>query len=122
MISWWYTSGWKKCVLVVGDSLLGVYDYFSIDLLIKTLFSPFRQISAGKVTGSFEAQLRGIIDKLISRVIGAFMRTIVIVIGTVALLLASLIGLLRIVIWPVVPLIPVLAVLFAMAGWIPWMI
>ena len=122
MISWWYTSGWKRCAVLIGDSLLSIYDYFSIDLLAKTLFSPFRQISAGKVNGPLGVQFRSMIDKLISRIIGAIMRSIVIVVGLIALLISALFGLLRIMVWPLIPLIPVAAVLFAMSGWVPWMI
>lgn len=122
MLSWWYGAGWKRCVASVGDSLLGIYDYYSIDLLIKTLFAPFRQVSAGKVNGPLGVQFRAVLDKLISRVIGAIMRSIVIVIGSVALLLSTVIGILRIVLWPFVPLVPAVAVVLAMSGWVPWTI
>lgn len=122
MLSWWYGAGWKRCVASVGDSLLGIYDYYSIDLLIKTLFAPFRQVSAGRVNGPLGVQLRAVLDKLISRVIGAIMRSIVIVVGSVALLVSTLIGALRIVLWPLVPLLPVVAVVMAMSGWVPWTI
>lgn len=122
LLSWWYSAGWKRCAVSVGDSLLNIYDYFSIDLLIKTLFAPFRQVSAGQVRGPLGVQLRAVLDKLISRVIGAIMRSLVIVIGSVALLISTLVGLLRIVLWPLVPLVPVVAVVLAMSGWAPWTI
>ena len=122
LLSWWYGAGWKQCVVSVGDKLLNIYDYFSIDLLIKTLFSPFRQISAGSVNGPLGVQFRAMLDKLISRVIGAIMRSAVIVIGSVALLLSVLLGLARIILWPLVPLMPVVAVVLAMSGWVLWTI
>lgn len=122
LLSWWYGAGWRRCAVSVGDGLLNIYDYFSIDLLIKTLFSPFRQISAGQVNGPLGVQFRAMLDKLISRVIGAIMRSVVIVIGSVALLLSVLLGLARIILWPLVPLVPVVAVVLAMSGWVPWTI
>lgn len=122
LLSWWYGAGWRRCVMSVGDRLLNAYDYFSIDLLIKTLFSPFRQISAGQVNGPIEVQFRAILDKLISRVIGAIMRTIVIVVGSAALLVSALLGLIRIILWPLVPLLPIAAAVLAMSGWVPWTI
>lgn len=122
LFSWWYGAGWLRCAVVVRDSLLSVYDYFSLDLLLRTLFSPFRQISAGKVRGSISVQLRALLDKLISRVIGAVVRSIVIVIGSVTLCVAALLGLLRLVLWPVVPILPVVFILFAIMGWVPWKI
>lgn len=122
LISWWYTSGWKRCASMTIDSLRGIYDYFSIDLLIKTLFSPFRQVSAGTVSGPLGAQFRNMIDKLISRIIGAIMRSLVVIVGVIALLFSVLIGLVRITVWPFVPLVPAIAVIIAMSGWIPWTI
>lgn len=120
--SWWYGAGWLRCGAVVRDSLLSAYDYFSLDLLLRTLFSPFRQISAGKVRGPIGVQLRAFADNLISRVIGSVVRSFVIVIGSITLLIASLFGLTRLIIWPLIPVLPVVFVLFALIGWVPWMI
>lgn len=122
MLAWWYSAGWKRCLLNVVDNLAGLYDYFSFELLIKTLFSPFRQISAGRVRGSLEVQFRAWLDRLISRVIGAFVRLIVIIVGTLTLVVASVIGLVRIVLWPIVPWLPIVGLIVALAGWVPWKI
>lgn len=122
MLSWWYGAGWKRCLLNVVDNLAGLYDYFSFELLIKTLFSPFRQISAGRVRGSLEVQFRAWLDRLISRLIGAFIRLIVIIVGTLTLVVASVIGLVRIVLWPIVPWLPIVGLTVALTGWVPWKI
>lgn len=122
MLAWWYSAGWKRCLLAVVDNLAGLYDYFSFELLIKTLFSPFRQISAGRVRGSLEVQFRAWLDRLISRVIGAFIRLIVIIVGTLTLVVASVIGLARIVLWPIVPWLPIVGLTVALTGWVPWKI
>lgn len=122
MFSWWYSAGWMRCATRVRDGLLGTYDYFSLDLLLRTLFSPFRQISAGKVRGPIGVQMRALLDNLISRVIGAIVRTIVIVIGVFVLLFSCLFGLVRILIWPLVPILPIVFLLCAAAGWVPWTI
>ena len=106
----------------VRDSLASIYDYFSLDLLLRTLFSPFRQISAGSVRGPIGVQLRALVDNLISRIIGGIVRTIVIVIGSVTLLLSCTLGLLRIIAWPFIPLLPIVCIVFASQGWVPWQI
>ena len=122
MLAWWYSAGWKRCLLNVVDNLAGLYDYFSFELLIKTLFSPFRQISAGRVRGSLEVQFRAWLDRLISRLIGAFIRLIVIIVGTLTLVVALVIGLVRIVLWPIVPWLPIVGLAVALTGWVPWKI
>lgn len=120
--SWWYGAGWVRCISAVRGGLASIYDYFSLDLLLRTLFSPFRQISAGGVRGPIGVQLRAMLDNLISRVIGAVVRTIVIIVGTITLLISCFLGLLRIVVWPLIPVLPVVFVIFAISGWMPWQI
>lgn len=120
LFSWWYGAGWKRQVMAVRDHLTSLYDYFSLGLLIKTLFSPFRQISAGGVRGPIGVQLRAWFDRLISRCVGATVRSIVIVTGVIALTLRTIVGLLEIVVWPLIPTVPVIAIVLAMIGWVPW--
>ena len=117
---WWYSEGWKIVVRRARDSLLTVYDNFSLGLLLKTLFSPWRQISAGRVRGPIGVQMRAFFDRLVSRIIGGFIRSIVLIFGSVAVFLAGVVGLLRILLWPFVPIFPFVAIIFAAGGWIPW--
>lgn len=96
-------------------------DYFSIDLLLRTLFSPFRQISAGKVRGPLAVQMRAFFDRLVSRVIGAMVRSFMIVIGLVAIISYTLIGCLVLLLWAIVPLFPIIGVVLFISGWLlPW--
>ena len=120
LFTWWYGAGWLSRIRQVKDRLAGLYDYFSIDLLLRTLFSPFRQISAGGVRGPIGVQIRAWFDQLISRVIGMIVRMIVIVIGSVTLALACIGSLMAVLLWPLVPLMPVVGVVCSMIGWMPW--
>lgn len=119
VLSWWYGSGWKACILGTRERLARTYDYFSIDLLARTLFSPFRQISAGKVSGSLETRWRAFVDRLLSRAIGGMIRSTLIVIGSVWLLVQSLIGVVTIVAWIFVPILPLMGFIAMVAGWVP---
>lgn len=122
LFSWWYSTGWLQRAQAVKERLIGLYDYFSIDLLIKTLFSPFRQISAGSVRGPIGVQIRALFDQLISRTIGMIVRSLVIVIGSVTLVISCLLGMLAVILWPLIPLLPAVCVVLAMSGWVPWTI
>ena len=117
---WWYGAGWLSAVGRVIERVSGLYDYFSIDLLLRTLFSPFRQISAGQVDGPINIKLRAFFDRLLSRVIGAIVRTIVMLIGLLSLAIATILGLLYIISWSLLPLLPFVGVSLMLAGWIPW--
>ena len=120
LLSWWYTSGLKVASLRVFNRLANLFDYFSIDILLKTLFSPFRQISAGKVRGPLGVQLRAFADRLISRIIGGIVRSIVMIFGLMAIIVAVILGAMYLVIWLLVPALPVVGFSLMALGWIPW--
>lgn len=118
--SWWYTSGWGRQVERSYERLQDVADMFSIGLLIRTWGAPFRQISAGQINGPIAEQLRIIVDKLVSRMIGAMIRSVMIVIGCGAIILSAIVGMMMVVIWPFMPLLPLAGILLALVGWMPW--
>ena len=107
-------------IVRVREALLTVYDNFSLGLLLRTLFSPWRQISAGRVRGPLGVQVRAFFDRLISRIIGGIVRSVVLIFGSIAVLGVALVGLLRIVLWPLLPLFPIVATIWTITGWIPW--
>lgn len=120
LLSWWYGAGWRGRLLALRDKLAGTMDYFSIDLLLRTFFSPFRQISAGRVDGGLNVQMRALADRLISRIIGAMIRLVMIVIGSLAIVFYAVIGTLFVILWAVVPFLPFAGIIFALSGWVPW--
>lgn len=120
LLSWWYSGGIKRAFAKVAARFAALLDYFSIDLLARTLFAPFRQISAGRVDGSFETQLRAFVDRLVSRVIGSIVRTIVIVVGCMAIIVQAVMSIVFICFWLVMPIIPIVGLVLMLVGWIPW--
>lgn len=120
ILSWWYGPGWRLRASRLGERLRSSMDYFSIDLLVRTLFSPFRQISAGKVNGPLGVQMRAFFDRLISRVIGAMVRFTVIIIGSLAIFVHGVVGTLLLVFWAVIPVLPLIGIILFASGWIPW--
>lgn len=119
LLGWWYGAGWRERIRIIGERLARAFDFFSLDLLLKTLFSPFRQISAGEVRGGLSVQFRAFLDQLISRCIGAVVRIIMLIVGTVWTIVLAMVGLIEGVVWLFVPLLPIIgAILFAI-GWVP---
>ena len=116
LIRWWYSDGWRRRASIVNAQLDGMIDYFSVDLLAKTLFSPFRQISAGRVNGPLGVQLRAFADRLISRMIGAMIRTVLLIAGMVAIALTALVGMIILVLWAFVPVLPIVGLIVIIIG------
>lgn len=100
----------------MGHRLHRASEFFSLALLLKTLFSPYRQISAGGVRGNLTVQWRAFLDRTVSRFVGFFVRSILLIIGTLSLLGLTIGWMLWLLLWPVVPLLPVVMVALAIMG------
>lgn len=120
LLQWWYGAGWLRQFQNANARVRGLYDYFSIDLLVGSWFAPFRQISAGRVQGSLAVQWHAFIDKSISRFIGAFMRTILIIVGVLMLFVVSIGYAMSLLVWALIPFAPLAGLTASIIGWIPW--
>lgn len=116
LLRWWYGDGLRQRARMIANRLDGTIDYFSIDLLLKTLFAPFRQISAGRVDGPLGVQMRAMVDRLFSRIIGAIVRLFILIFGGVAIALQAIIGILLILLWGLMPAIPIVGIVLAILG------
>jgi len=119
ILSWWYSDGIIGRIRMIKNRLKVSADFFSIGLLIETLFAPFRQISAGSVGGSISNQIRAFFDKLLSRIIGSIVRSSMIIAGLVVMLAQILFGIFVIVFWLITPLLPVAGLIMIVIGWVP---
>jgi hypothetical protein len=116
LFSWWYTTGWLTLMQKCAAWVQGVLGFFSVPLLLGSLFAPFRQISAGHMQGgSLSMQLRAWGDRMFSRVIGAVVRSFLIIIGLVLVAVLSVLCVVAIVAWPFLPFAPI-AGFFWMGG------
>jgi hypothetical protein len=76
---------------------------FSIRILLRTLFSPWRRIITYPGAG-LDAKMRAFGDNLVSRCIGFTIRSFVLFAAAIAFILLGLLALLELVVWPLVPL------------------
>ena len=117
IIEWWYGDGFKKKLAKLRNQLLKTTDFFSFDILVKTLFNPFRQISANQVNGSIEVEMRAFFDKLISRIIGFNVRLVVMFAGIVCLLLQMIWSIVEIIFWLLTPGMPIVGLILTVLNW-----
>lgn len=119
ILYWWYGGGWLGRVQLLKSRLVASADFFSIDLLASTLFAPYRQISAGSVDGPIGVKVQAFFDKLLSRFIGAIVRSFMVIFGIVAMFLQLLVGLVMLGFWLILPLFPVIGLIMMVLGWVP---
>lgn len=120
LFSWWYGKGlgWRAGKIL--DGIERSMNTFSLGLLVRTWFAPFRQIDAGGAQGgSLDVQLRRAFDKLFSRFIGAFLRTIVMFVGVFWITARAVWGILGLVLWIMMPILPIVFVVIFTTGWTP---
>lgn len=115
MFQWWYTRGWQLYLQHFVDQLKNAVDFFSVGLLVRHLFAPFRQISAGDVVSSdLNTKLSAFADRLFSRLIGTVVRLVLLVVGTIVIILRTLLGALIALVWPLAPLLVIVCLFCAL--------
>lgn len=120
LISWWYGRGWVAQWKRIGARFIGTLEFFSIGQLLLTFFSPFRQISASASgDGSVGGEVRGLFDKLLSRIIGATVRFFTILLGLIVIVLQAIYELVIMSVWWLLPLFPIVGLVMFAVGWVP---
>lgn len=119
IISWWYGNGFIRRISIAKANFRKTLDFFSIQILLKTLFKPYKQISADESSNSIGMFFQVFFDKLISRIVGFFARTFMIVAGIIVIILQLIMNCMFIVLWLIIPILPLAGIILAIIGWIP---
>ena len=116
LVKWWYVKGWGVFSRGFKTTLKDTADTFSIGELLRTLFKPYRQISANVDGNTPGARMNAIFDKLISRIVGMLSRLVLIFCGLIVMLIELMVGGLVIIMWPFVPALPVVGIVLTIVG------
>jgi len=119
LIGWWYGAGFLVRLRGLGAALGRTADNFSIGLMLRTLFNPFRQIDAGATGKGIGEAFQAFLSRLISRAVGFVMRTVMILVGSLVLLVQLAGSLVVILLHLAVPILPVAGVMLMLVGWVP---
>lgn len=103
-LKWYYLKRVKKILRAWRNLLKFNIQYFSIPLLIKTLFSYWRNYHEDYGRGfDIKRYFSAFTFNAISRVLGAFIRSVIILIGCFVEFLIFLGGLIFLVVWLFLP-------------------
>ena len=111
--AWWLALTPRKIMAVCGRTIRKFFDFFSIDLLAKTLFLPWKRDEIDTSNMALEDKFRVWIMNLVSRLVGLVVRLITITLGLSTIALTALSGVLVTVAFMVLPLIGVGLVVIA---------
>ena len=112
-ISWHFVEVPKFLLVVWNNYILFALNYFSLPILLKSLFAPWRKyrwnypkgFNIGEVLSTFASNV-------FSRFMGALVRIVLIIIGIIFQILVVLAGLLIFLLWIFIPLIIIAGFLF----------
>ncbi|MBR0430701.1 hypothetical protein IJJ05_00180 [Candidatus Saccharibacteria bacterium] len=118
MFFWWYASGWNVFIKKLHSWLANIADFFSMDSLVRTLFKPFRQISASTAdsSASLDLKFHMFIDRFISRLVGFISRLILLFIGTIIIIFGGIFSFVLIILWPFIPFTPIIGIILTIIG------
>ena len=106
--SWWYGAGWKLRFTSIFKNIANWLEYFSIGILLKTLFSPWRQnVSYVRPDQGLNIKLNAIGDNLVSRFVGFFVRLGVLFVAAITIVGVFITSVIFAILWPVLPIAPV---------------
>jgi hypothetical protein len=115
IFKWWYGTGWATAFKNIKTHTAGVSRSFSIPILLRTLFAPWRRVISypGR---TLEDHFRALLDNVISRLVGFVVRLMVLLAAGVLTLLTVLgYGLLAVV-WPLIPLVIIYCIVRGVIG------
>lgn len=117
---WWYGQGWRELLERISARIARVNDMFSLGTLVRTLFAPFRQIGVGQTGGSLDVKIRSWADRMVSRCVGAVVRTLTLLAGVVVVLCTAAFGAVQLIGWVLLPVLPLVGLVLFLIGWVPW--
>ncbi len=100
--SWWYGRGLAGLIGRIRGQLRAFGELFSVNILLRTLFAPWRRIISYPGAGLGD-HMRALLDNLISRLVGFIIRIFVLLAAAVSVIVLGVLWLAELVVWPLLP-------------------
>jgi hypothetical protein len=102
LLGWWYGPGWAQAIKRIYKWAHGISLELSAGQLLHSLFEPWHRIvSAGG--RSLDVKIKNFVDNLVSRGVGACVRSLVLITAAAAMIAAVIFGVFVAVVWPLIP-------------------
>ncbi len=110
-ISWHYTQAVRNIISISRNIVWFLWHFFSINLLLSTLFLPWQKIQDDHVAEKFDfgGMLATFIINTLMRIAGALIRLFMIVVGAVAILGTLIAACISLMVWLLLPVCAITA-------------
>lgn len=116
-LKWWYGAGWAWILSEYNKKLSMLLRNFSVVILLKTLFSPWKQLYTEATLRNF---FQALVDNTVSRVIGFIIRVFVLIAAGLIIFILTVCFIFLVAIWAFIPpaivILPILMVLIGGDG------
>jgi len=106
-LTWHYTTAFKYFLGIIHNYFAFISHFFSIPLLIKTLFWRFRRLDLTEKRPGFHLEIwfSNLIENFVSRLIGFIARFFVIILGFISIIMFSISAFLFLILYLALPII-----------------
>jgi hypothetical protein len=112
MLQWWYGLGWLQQWRQVAIRTKSIGGAYSGKTLLKTMFAPWKRvITSNSSNATLQQKFQSIIDNLVSRMVGAVVRTFTLLAALVSLAFVAIFSILLALIWPFLPFLSIAVIL-----------
>lgn len=118
---WYFGVALHGLMEIWKNFLLFSWQYFSINLMLATLFSPWRRDVEIKNWQGFQLgrYLELFFGNMFSRLMGAFIRFLVIIFGLVIFFFILIFGIEALVLWVCIPILALIAIFYGLSQALP---
>ncbi len=110
IFGWWYRAGMRDFFIYLKAFFLKISDLFSVKLLLKTFFAPWKRDVIPLEGLPLNMMLRVIMMNLVSRFIGAVIKTFVLLVYLIVLTGLVSVSLSLLIIWIFLPVVTILGI------------
>ncbi len=117
-LRWHYGMAYRDLTRVWLNYLWFVAHFFSLGILLRTLFAPYKRMKEKNEKGlDFQAIGEMIAVNTVMRLVGFLLRIIVLTIGLAVLSVVLVLGLILYPIWTIMPVLLIALLLISVLGW-----
>ncbi|MEI7838624.1 MAG: hypothetical protein WCI37_02445 [bacterium] len=109
-LEWYYTRGWFSGYNLLGPRLKRTYYGFSVPILARTLFSPWKRIITIS-KGGLSTRFNAILDNIVSRCVGFVVRLFTIFSAFIICIFWIVLAIFQLIVWPLLPIAGIILII-----------
>lgn len=116
VVFWWFVFKPKQLLYIYSKVIRKIRQFFSISLLLRTLFAPWKRDEINMDNLSLQDRLRVLIMNLVSRLVGAVVRGGTVMVGVTSIILTTVGFVFVITVFVLLPILSILLLVVASSG------